>query len=71
MKVKVDIGISTKIINGKDAIELLKVMIRNIKICEVSLLLIKLIDSDININLVIKAVKEVSYIFPVIRRIRT
>ena len=62
MKVKVDIGISTKIIiNGKDTIKSPKVMIMNIKICEVSLLLIKLIDSDININLVIKTVKIFSY----------
>lgn len=61
MKTKDDIGISTKIINGNDVIEVLKVMSRNTKIYEISPLLVELINSDI--NLAIEAVKYVPYIY--------
>ena len=61
METKDDVGVGVKIINGNDAIEILKVMSKNTKIYEVSPILVELINS--NINLAIEAVKYVPNIY--------
>lgn len=61
METKDDVGVGVKIINGNDAIEILKVMSKDTKIYEVSPILVELINS--NINLAMEAVKYVPNIY--------
>ena len=61
METKDDVGVGVKIINGNDAIEILKVMSKDTKIYEASPILVELINS--NINLAIEAVKYVPNIY--------
>ena len=60
METKDDVGVGVKIINGNDAIEILKVMSKDTKIYEVSPILVELINSNINLKQLLRHLETIN-----------